>query len=147
MLGVWVTAAAGCGGGPEPLPFHPVADTQLLMASVVDPHATVIWDAVATVIDEDGEHEVRPRTPEEWAVVRNSAVALAESGNLLMMAPRALDGDEWMEGARALVDTGVLVMRAVEARDADEIFELGGTIYTVCTNCHQKYLPQGAVQP
>ena len=42
-----------------------------------------------TIDTKDGTEEIRPRTDEEWTAVRNAAVTLAESGNLLMMVPRA----------------------------------------------------------
>jgi hypothetical protein len=134
-----VVTIAGCGG-PEPPPFRPVADTKLLMQSVIDPTADEIWDAVRTIITKDGTQEIRPHTPQEWETVRNHAVALAESGNLLMMVPRAKDGGEWMQRSRELVDTSERAIRAAEARNADELFTVGGDIYQACSNCHQKYL-------
>ena len=132
--------ASACSGAPAPPPFKPVADTKLLMQSVIDPTADEIWDSVRTVIDFEGTHEFRPKTSEEWTVVRNHAVALAESGNLLMMVPRAKDGDEWMKRARELVDTSERAIRAAETKNADELFTAGGDIYQACSNCHQKYL-------
>ena len=39
-----------------------------------------------------GTEERQPHTDQEWAAVRDSAVVLAESGNLMMMVPRAYDG-------------------------------------------------------
>lgn len=136
---VGVVASTACGG-PQPPPFKPVADTKLLMQSVVDPTADEIWDAVRTIITKDGTQEIRPKTAEEWLAVRNHAVALAESGNLLMMVPRAKDGGEWMQRSRELVETSERAIRAAEARNADELFTVGGDIYQACSNCHQKYL-------
>jgi hypothetical protein len=132
--------ASACSSAPAPPPFKPVADTKLLMQSVIDPTADEIWDAVRTVIDAEGTHEYRPKTNEEWTIVRNHAVALAESGNLLMMVPRAKDGGEWMTRARELVDTSERAIRAAESKNADELFTVGGDIYQSCSNCHQKYL-------
>ena len=132
--------AAGACGGAEPPPFKPVADTKLLMQSVVDPTADEIWDAVRTIITKDGVQEIRPHSNEEWQAVRNHAVALAESGNLLMMVPRAKDGGEWMQRSRELVDSSERAIRAAEAKNADELFTVGGDIYQACSNCHQKYL-------
>jgi hypothetical protein len=131
---------AACGRGPEPPPFKPVADTKLLMQSVIDPTADEIWDSVRTIITKDGTEEIRPRTAAQWEAVRNHAVALAESGNLLMMVPRAKDGGEWMQRSRALVDTSERAIRAAQARNADELFTAGGDIYESCSNCHQKYM-------
>src|SRR4051812_36413832 len=96
----------GSCGGAEPPPFKPVADTKLLMQSVVDPNADIVWDAVKTIDTPKGVEEIRPRTDEQWALVRNAAVTVAESGNLLMMVPRAKNGGEWMKLAQGMIDTG-----------------------------------------
>ena len=129
---------AACGSAPQPPPFKPIADTKLLMQSVVDPTADEIWDAVRTIITKDGTEEIRPKTNKDWEAVRNQAVALAESGNLLMMVPRAKDGGEWMARSRELVDQSERAIRAAEAKNADELFTVGGDIYQACSNCHQK---------
>ena len=111
---------ASCSGVPPP-PFTPIADVTLPMESVVDPAADVIWDSVGTIITAAGEDDRRPRTPEQWALVRNAAIALAESGNLLMMAPRAYDSDEWMQMSQALVDVGHEALTRADARNAEGV--------------------------
>ena len=110
------------------------------MQSVIDPSADEIWDSVRTIITKDGTEEFRPRTNQEWDAVRNHAVALAESGNLLMMVPRAKDGGEWMTLAQRMIDTGQEAIRAAEAKNADRLFTVGGDIYDACSACHQKYM-------
>lgn len=133
---------SGCSG-PPPTPFKPIANTKLLMQAVIDPAADLIWDSSGAVITADGVEELGPKNPDEWTHLRNSAVALAESGNLLMMSPRAPTNDEeWMRLSRALVDTAVDAIKAAEARNVDDVFTVGGEIYAVCTNCHSKYSPQ-----
>lgn len=139
--------AAGCESSPEPVLFQPEADTRLLMEAIVDPLTDVIWDAVGTQVTGDGTVEIRPETEEEWTAVRNSALMLAESGNLLMMAPRAVDDDEWMTAAAALVDTGMSAVRAAEAQDPEQLFEAGRILYAVCRNCHQKYWADAVLLP
>jgi hypothetical protein len=129
---------AGCSG-PAPPPFHPVVDLKQLMKSVLDPAADEYWDAVGYVIDEKGTTEIAPTTMEEWDHVRDHAVVVAETGNLLMMFPRAKDGGEWMTFSRELVDAGLRAMRAAEARDKQAVFDMGGEVYDVCTRCHEKY--------
>ena len=133
-------ALSGCGGAPAPPPFKPVADTKLLMQAVIDPDADEIWDSVKTIVTAKGTEEIRPRTSEEWLAVRNRAVTLAESGNLLMMVPRAKDGGEWMERAKELVDTSERAIRAADAKNAEQLFTAGGDIYEACSNCHRKYM-------
>ena len=135
-------ALLGCGPETELPPFQPLADVHLLMNAVVDPQADILWDSVRWIVTEQGTEEIRPRTDEEWLAVRNSAVTLAEAGNLLMMAPRAKQGEDWMKAARALIDSSATALTAAEAKDADRLFEVGGHIYSACTNCHQKFLTE-----
>jgi hypothetical protein len=136
-----------CGPRPEAPPFQPLADTKLLMQAVLDPQADVVWDSVQTIITEQGREEIRPQTDEQWTAVRNSAITLAEAGNLLMMAPRAKGGAEWMKAAQALIETSSSAVQAAEAHDADRLFEVGGHIYGACTQCHQKFWTQPPTTP
>jgi hypothetical protein len=130
---------AACGG-PQPPPFKPVADVKQLMQGAVDPSADVIWEATGTIISKEGVENRRPKTQEEWDAVRNSAIVLAEAGNLLMMAPRAKDGDLWMKRSQEMIDTGVAAWKAAEARNVDQLFTIGGDIYEACSRCHQDYM-------
>jgi len=133
-------AVAGCGGAPAPPPFRVVADNKLLMQSVIDPSADFVWDSVKTIITKDKTEEIRPHTNEEWLAVRNAAVALTESGNLLMMAPRAKDGGDWMKLSQELINTGEAAIRAIDAKNADRLFTVGGDIYEACSSCHRQYM-------
>ena len=110
------------------------------MQSVIDPNADAVWDAVKTIVTKDGTEEIRPKTDQEWAAVRNAAVTLAESGNLLMLVPRAKNSGEWMKRAQELIDTGEAAMRAADAKSADRLFSAGGDVYDACSNCHRQYL-------
>src|SRR5262245_12453381 len=106
---------AGCGGPAAP-PFKPVVDTKLLMQAVVDPNADAIWDSVKSIDTKDGSQEIRPKTDEEWTAVRNAAITVAESGNLLMLVPRAKNGDDWMRLAQQMVNTGEEAIRAARQK-------------------------------
>jgi hypothetical protein len=132
--------SSACSKGPEPPPFKPVADTKLLMQAVVDPNADIIWEAVKTVDTPSGTEEIRPKTDGEWVAVRNSAVAVAEAGNLLMLVPRAKDGGEWMKRAQEMIDTGERAIKAADAKNAQQLFTVGGDIYEACSNCHREYM-------
>jgi len=145
--------SAGCNAeptGPALPPFKATADTAQLMEWIVDPAADVIWDSVGTIIDMSGRQDFRPETEEEWNAVRNAGALIAESANLLMMAPRSTDrGDDWMEYSQGLADAGVLAIKAAEARDPEAVFDAGGRIYAVCAACHQMYVEEepGTVLP
>jgi hypothetical protein len=132
--------ASACSSAPAPPPFKPVADNKLLMQAVVDPMADVLWDSVKTIVTAKGTEDFRPRTEEEWTAVRNAAVALTESGNLLMLVPRAKDGGEWMKRSQELINTGEAAIRAIDAKNAERLFTVGGDIYEACSNCHRQYM-------
>ncbi len=130
--------AFGCSPEPGP-PFKPVADVQQLMEMMIDPAADLVWDAVGTVITAEERNHWSPQTDEEWTAVRNSALVLMESGNLLMMGGRARDQDAWMRMAQGLVDAGALAMEAAESNDPDAVFAIGEDVYNACDRCHSLY--------
>jgi len=137
---VAVVACAACGG-PQPPPFKPVVDVKQMMAGIVDPSADVVWESVATIFTKEGVEERRPRTKAEWEHVRNNAMMLAEAGNLLMMSPRAKDGDEWMKRSQELIDSATVALRAAEGQNVEQLLNVGGVIDESCENCHKKYWP------
>jgi hypothetical protein len=134
-------ALSACSTAPPPPPYRPVADIKTLMASIMEPAAEVYWDAVGIVVDDKGEHQIEPKTAEEWDAVRNAAYMVAESGNLLMMPSRAKDGGEWMTASQLMIEAAQKAIRAAEARDKEAVFSVGADVYDACTNCHSKYSP------
>jgi len=140
LLALSAMVSFGCGGGSQPPPFKPVADVKQLMQGAIDPSADVIWEATGTIISKDGVLERRPKSQAEWDTVRNAAIMLTESGNLLMMTPRAKDGDVWMKRSQEMIDTGLAAWKAAEAKNVDQLFTIGGDVYEACSHCHQEYM-------
>jgi hypothetical protein len=139
---------AGCTEGPDPPPFKPFADNKLLMQAIMDPAADEIWDSVGWVITVEGMEEIQPKNEEDWMTVRNAAVQVIESGNLLMMPPRVMEGEDWNRISTGIIDKGQEILRAVDSKDKERLFTLGGELYDVCTNCHAKYaLEVSGVRP
>src|SRR2546426_4378584 len=85
-----VFGAAACA---QPTPFKPVMTVKELMRATVAPLSNEVFDAAVWV---NGIPTGVPTSDEEWDEVKDSALTLAESGNLLMMAPRARDDGGWM---------------------------------------------------
>ncbi len=52
-----------------------------------------------------------------------------------------------MQFSRSLVEIGIKPRRPPVDRNSDEIFEVGGTMYNVCTACHQVYPPAAGEVP
>jgi hypothetical protein len=117
----------------------PVASVKQIMNAIVAPASTVIYGAVGTIVSARGVEETAPKNDEEWAVVGNSAAALVEAGNLLLMEGRAVDQGEWATIARALIDTSKKALAAAEAKSTEGILESGSFINETCDNCHAKY--------
>ena len=57
-----------------------------------------------------------PKSDTEWAVVRRSALTLAESGDLLTARGQNFQGD-WAKDAKALADVGTAAYKAAQAKD------------------------------
>ena len=91
VLIVVVLPAGACSRREEPAPqpqFRPTATVKDIMTSIVDPESDVLWNAVATIVSLSGTEEREPKTDEEWAAVRRSAVQLVEATNLLRIPGR-----------------------------------------------------------
>ena len=120
----------------------PVASVQQIMRGIVSPAASVVFNSVSTTITLSGTEERAPKTDTEWNAVGDSAAALVESGNLLMLGDRAVDTGDWMTMSRALMEASRGALKATEARSVEGLFSSGETINTSCDNCHQKYQRQ-----
>jgi microsomal dipeptidase-like Zn-dependent dipeptidase len=136
--------AAPAGGPAAPAadsPYRPVASIRDLMRSVITFSAETYWQSVSIVMDLDGYHENHPETDEEWQEVWAAGITLAESGNLLLMPPRAVDEPEWRQFSEDLISAGLAAAQVAADRDFEAVLEHGEYIYNVCLACHQKYVP------
>jgi len=120
----------------------PVASIKQIMNGITEPASAVIYGAVGTTVTAKGMEETAPRTDKEWAAVGNSAAALAESGNLLLVGGRAVDNGDWTMMARELVGASKLALEAARGRSTDGILSAGGAINETCDKCHEKYKRQ-----
>jgi hypothetical protein len=70
-------------------PFQAHVDMKTFMEHVLTPAATLIWRANGSVIDAGGEHDLSPRTDNDWENITSGAATLAEATNALMIPGRA----------------------------------------------------------
>jgi plastocyanin len=162
-----VLAASGCNRREDRPPqsqFRPTATVKDIMTSVIDPEADVLWNSVATIVSLSGTEERAPKTDEEWADVRRSAVQLVEATNLLRIPGRlvarpgeksenprielqpetiqrmiAEDPASWSALVDRLHDAAVPALKAIDARNAKGLFDAGEHIEHACEACHQRY--------
>jgi len=126
-----VFVVAGISTAQAPGAFQPVASTMDLMRAMIIPAADALFAA-------GGEE---PKTDEDWGKLRNQALILIESGNLLMMDGRARDKDQWMKDARLQMDAGQMALKAILAKDLDKLVGDAGTaIVDSCESCHKHYM-------
>jgi hypothetical protein len=155
------TAVGGADAGKQGQIFLSIKD---LMESIIDPSADTLWGAVGTVVDNEGIHEMFPKTEEEWQEPRRAAVRIIEGSNLLIMpgreaappgtkseAPGAeLEPPEitvlirenrrsFDAFARALQGLGMEALGAIDAKDTSLLLEVGARIENVCEGCHQTF--------
>jgi hypothetical protein len=130
-VAVMILVLAGTAMAEAPT-FQLVGTTLQIMRAMVIPSSDIIF-AVPNQA---------PKNDKEWAAVQNSALIIAESGNLLMMAGRSKDNGEWMKDAKAMVDAGAAAFKAANAKDAAKLGDIGGDILDTCEACHNKYKPQ-----
>jgi len=173
--GMAVIVAAGLGmqcnqGAPpsQPSPdlnqdLKPVVSIRELMQNIVDPLSDNIFEAVAVDISAKGVVESKPTTDEDWARVKQGAVALAEATNLLMIPRRVApandnvpknagelppdeveqriraDRAKWLMHVNGLRTEAQKVFDIVEKRDTDALFNVGSDIDKACESCHLEY--------
>jgi hypothetical protein len=131
-----------CGQAAE----APDKTIQQLMAEDVQPTADIYWKSVQFISDETGDHDIFPRTDEEWARVKDAATRLGEYGALLQTPGYAEGrGEDWVQFSKSLVEVSKLAEQAAVEKSTDKVFEVGGTVYSVCSACHQVYPPAEGV--
>jgi mono/diheme cytochrome c family protein len=82
-----------------------------------------------------------------WQVVDAAAIAIAESGPVLMTPgrrcengkPVPVDRTDWQKYVQELVQTGRAAYKASQSRNAAAVIEVGNQISDACANCHRVY--------
>jgi cytochrome c556 len=131
MAGFLLVCAVAAAVMAQDSPFQAVGSMSQLMVNIIYPTSNTIFYVVRGA----------PKNQVEWDQVANSALTLAESGNLLMMPARSRDNDKWMTDAKLLVDVGAAAYKAAQAKDFDGLVALSDQLNAACVQCHQDYRP------
>jgi hypothetical protein len=142
VLAVLITCAAASPSiseqaAPMP-PFQPHVDMKTFMEHVLSPAAATIWKVNALVIDEKGEHDLSPKSDDDWEQVLSGAATLAEATNALMIPQRVRDQD-WNRYVKKLADAATKACRAAEAHDLKSVSEVSDQLDGICAACHRHY--------
>jgi hypothetical protein len=82
-----------------------------------------------------------------WQEVENSALALAESVNLLMIPGRFCENgkpvpvqeETYRTAAEGLAAAGRAAYKAAQSKSMDAMLEVSETVSNACANCHEPY--------
>jgi hypothetical protein len=137
LLAACSSKQAEVAAGPAAAPaLQSEATSRQVMLGLTIPAADVIW----------GVGSKAPENDVEWERVTANAVMLAESGLLLMSAPRDVNQPEWTQHATDLVRHARAAAEAARNHDVDAVLAAGDEIYTNCDACHNKYMPAKAAE-
>ena len=158
---VLVTTAAAAQAPSRPQ--APPAATQLhsnliqLMRGILLPLSNVVFfaqseDPAAVPSDEQAATSPNPlKLPRPayggWVAVENSALALAESANLLTIPGRRcangrlapIDNADWIKWVQGLRDAATLSYKAAQSQNQDRVLDAAEQLTIACANCHTKY--------
>jgi hypothetical protein len=126
----WGQAPAG--------PFKAQVEMKTFMQHVLTPAATRIWRVNASIIDAGGEHDLSPKTDDDWEQIVSGAATLAEATNALMIPERVRDR-HWIKHAKKLAAVAAKAYRGAEAHDLKAVSEVSDQLDDICAGCHRQY--------
>jgi len=82
-----------------------------------------------------------------WTAVENSAKALSEAANLLILPgrkcanglPVPINNPDWSKFVQGLRAASVEAYKAAQSKNMDNILTAAGDLSTACSNCHDKW--------
>jgi cytochrome c556 len=82
-----------------------------------------------------------------WQQVEQSALALSETANLLMIPgrlcqngkPVPLDREDFRKAVKGLADAGMAAYKAAQSKSQEAMVEVSGTVADACAACHEIY--------
>lgn len=137
-------ALVACSKQPPPAPpkppqspaapagptFEPVATVKQVMQAITVPASNIVFGVAAEAPADDAG----------WLNVENGALAVAESANLLMMEPRAIDQQTWRQHALEMLEAAKDAAEAARSRDSEKLSEISNMLYETCEGCHRQYM-------
>jgi hypothetical protein len=147
--------------GPAPQAYGTLAQ---VMRAIPFPNSNIIFDT------QDKDPAAPPKPGEAgggatnayagvysgWQAVEQSAIALSETANLIMIPgrmcenglPAPLDREDYRKFAQGLADAGKAAYKAAQSKNQDAMVEVSGTVSDACAACHEIYRdkPEGKMR-
>jgi hypothetical protein len=125
-----------------------------LMRGTLFPASNIVFSAqdqnpadVPPAKDPSTATDLRASAYGKWDAIENSALALSEVANLLLLPGRKcangravpINNPDWPKLVQGLRDAGVTVYKAAQTKNQDKIVDAADVMTTACANCHDKY--------
>ena len=160
--------ASSCGTQPAAVATSAPTDAPAPAAFTPQPHATLAqmmrgipFTFANIVFDAQSEDPGTPRAATEvrgatqtfknvyggWQEVENSALALAEASNLMMIPgrlcengkPVPIEDETYRKAAQGLAEAGRAAYKAAQSKSLDAMVDVSETVSIACSNCHEPY--------
>ena len=130
------------------------ADLGQIMKGIMFPASNVIFVSqkqnpanVTPAKDPSGATDLLDGSYGKWEAVENSALAIAEAANLLVLPGRkCLNGrdvpvkdPDWSPLVHALQEAAMTAYKAAQSRNQDKLVDAAATLNAACANCHDLY--------
>ncbi|HLH38017.1 MAG TPA: hypothetical protein VKX39_02625 [Bryobacteraceae bacterium] len=130
ILPVFAVLLAGAGLAQAPT-YELIGSVSQVMIRIIYPTS----DALFYI------ERAPPKTEVEWNAIRNQALTLAESGNLLMLPGRAPDQGNWIKDTKMMMAAARAAYKAALAKDMAGILAQSDALTESCVACHRQYRP------
>src|ERR1700733_11890545 len=149
-------AGAKAAKAPSAAAMKPevAADLRQLMRGILFPNSNVIFfaqeeDPAKVPLAKDPSLSPNPlaSTYGGWTAVENSAKALSEAANLLILPgrkcanglPVPISNPDWPKFVQGLREASLESYKAAQSKNMDNILMAAGDLSTACQNCHDKW--------
>jgi hypothetical protein len=110
---------------------------QNFMKTVMEPAAETLWRSVGFITDKDGEHDLSPKTDEDWAAIGPRADTVVQVLEGLRDASFKWDPDNtW----NSFIDQTIAAVNENKAAGAsksvDAMYDAGEKLDKACDLCH-----------
>ena len=156
QLSLGGTRNAAVQAAGSPITFPAAGNLNQVMRGVLFPSSNVLFDVQtqdpgarkAGAKAEAGTTTARyGDVYEPWQVVDAAAIAIAESGPMLMTPGRRCENGkpvpveraDWQQYVQGLVETGRAAYKAAQSRNVQAVSEVTNQISDACADCHRVY--------
>lgn len=125
-----------------------------LMRGILFPASNVIFAApkqnpsdVKPAKDPSGATDLLDGSYGQWEAVENSALAIAEVANLLILPGRKcsngrdvpVKNPDWSQFVQGLREAAMTTYKAAQSKNQDKMVDAAATLNAACANCHDRY--------